>query len=202
MSAFLTPLAEPFSFRAGPIPGDVAAKMRGVSWRDEEPRCPRLEELAFLEVSHLDFAGCPQRGQLIVARELVPATSALFARLWQLGFPVRAMRLIDEFGGSDDASMAADNCSAFNFRQIAGLSMLSQHALGRAIDINPRENPWLPRAGSVEPPAGAAYLDRGDVRPGMIVRPGPVTALFDELGWEWGGDWPRADYHHIMKARR
>ena len=34
----------------------------------------------------------------------------------------------------------------------------------------------------------------------MIVRPGPITALFDELGWEWGGDWRHAlDLHHIVK---
>lgn len=201
MSALLTPCStEPFFFHAGPIPAEVAARMRGVSWREEEPRCPRLDELAFLEISHLDFAGCPQRGQLVLARELVPSARALFARLWQLGFPLRSMRLIEEYGASDDASMAADNSSAFNFRFIAGMSLLSQHALGRAIDLNPRENPWLRRPDAVEPPDGQAFLDRRDVRPGMIVRPGPVTALFDELGWEWGGDWPRPDYHHIMKA--
>jgi D-alanyl-D-alanine carboxypeptidase len=206
MSAFLSaPPTAPFSFSAGPIPTEVAERMRGVSWRPDEPRCPRLDELAFLEIGHVDFAGQPQRGQLVVARQLVPPTRALFARLWQLGFPLRAMRLIEEHGGSDGASMAADNCSAFNFRTIAGLPLLSQHALGRAIDLNPRENPWLTggiEGGRIEPAAGAAFLDRRDVRPGMIVRPGPVTALLDELGWEWGGDWPRPDYHHIMKALR
>lgn len=201
MSAFLTPSTAPFAFSAGPIPGEVAERMRGVSWRADEPRCPPLAELALLEIGHLDFDGQSQRGQLVVARELVPPTRALFARLWQLGFPLRGMRLIEEHGGSDEASMAADNSSAFNFRTVAGLQLLSQHALGRAIDLNPCENPWLHGA-RIEPAAGAAFLDRRDVRPGMIVRPGPVTALLDELGWEWGGDWPRPDYHHIMKARR
>ncbi len=212
MTAFLAAPSEPFTCAAGAIPAEVAARMRGVSWRDD-PRCPPLAELALLQIAHLGFDGAPLLGQLIVAAELVPVTRALFARLWQLGFPIRSMRLIEDHAGSDDASMAADNCSAFNFRTIANTTLLSQHALGRAIDINPRENPWLPRgieaagaagaaaSGTVEPAAGAAFLDRRQVRPGMIVRPGPVTAALDELGWEWGGDWPRADYHHIMKQR-
>ena len=199
MSAFLSPSSAPFHFTAEPLPPAIFAAMRGVSWHDA-PRCPPPEALAFLQITHLTFEGAPALGQLVVAADLVGLTRALFARLWQLGFPIRSMRLIDEHRASDDASMAADNCSAFNFRTIANTNLLSQHALGRAIDINPCENPWLAGAG-VQPAAGAAFLDRADVRPGMMVRPGPVVALLDELGWEWGGDWPRADYHHIMKPR-
>jgi hypothetical protein len=61
------------------------------------------------------------------------------------------------------------------------------------------EIPWL-RAGKFVPAAGAPYLDRADLRPGMIVRPGPVTLVLDELGWEWGGDWHHAlDLHHIVR---
>ncbi len=108
------------------------------------------------------------------------------------------MRLVDDFAASDDASMAADNSSAFNFRVVAGTELLSQHALGRAIDINPVENPWR-RPDRLVPIEGAAFADRTHVRPGMIVRPGPVVAALDELGWEWGGDWRHAsDDHHVV----
>src|SRR4029077_14547535 len=100
-----------------------------------------------------------------------------------IGFPIRTMTLVDDFDASDDASMAADNSWAFNFRVIAGTDLLSQHARGLAIDINPVENPWR-KPDRILPPAGAAFADRNDVRPGMIVRPGPVVAIFDELGWE------------------
>jgi hypothetical protein len=111
------------------------------------------------------------------------------------------MRLVDDYGGDDDASMAADNSSAFNFRVVAGTNVLSQHARGLAIDINPVENPWR-RPDRVLPEAGRAFLDRGDVRPGMIVRPGPVVAVLDEMGWEWGGDWKHAwDDHHVVWSR-
>jgi poly-gamma-glutamate synthesis protein (capsule biosynthesis protein) len=126
---------------------------------------------------------------------------ALFRRLWELGFPIRQLRLVDDFGGSDDASMAADNSSAFNFRVVAGTDQLSQHALGRAIDLNPVENPWR-RPDRILPPAGRAFADRTQIRPGMIVRPGPVVAALDELGWEWGGDWRHAfDDHHVVWSR-
>jgi poly-gamma-glutamate synthesis protein (capsule biosynthesis protein) len=97
--------------------------------------------------------------------------------------------------------MAADNSSAFNFRVVAGTDQLSQHALGLAIDLNPVENPWrLP--GRILPDAGRAFADRAAIRPGMIVRPGPVVAALDELGWEWGGDWRHAlDDHHVVWSR-
>lgn len=198
MTALLPAAPTAFQVAIDELPPAIADAMCGVSWRDDS-RCPAFADLAYLKISHLDFSGQPVIGELVVARGIVAHTRALFARLWAIGFPIRSMRLIDHFGGSDDASMAADNCSAFNFRTIAGTDLLSQHALGFAIDLNPIENPWVARSG-VYPPAGVDFLDRRQLRPGMIVRPGPVVAIFDELGWEWGGDWPRADYHHIVKS--
>jgi poly-gamma-glutamate synthesis protein (capsule biosynthesis protein) len=172
--------------------------MTGVSWRDD-PRCPSWDELRYVEVDHVTFDGDVARGELVVAGAVVASTVALFERLYAIGFPVRAARLVDDYGGADDASMAADNTSAFNFRVVAGTELLSQHAFGRAIDINPVENPWIVGP-TLVPAAGTPYRDRTDIRPGMIVRPGPVTAIFDELGWEWGGDWRHAlDYHHVVR---
>ncbi|HEY0192002.1 MAG TPA: M15 family metallopeptidase [Kofleriaceae bacterium] len=174
--------------------------MDGCSWHGDDPRCPRWDALAYLQLDHVGFDGVA-RGELVVAAALATRTVALFRRLWQLGFPIRQLRLVDDFAASDDASMAADNSSAFNFRVIAGTDLLSQHALGRAVDLNPVENPWrLP--GRILPEAGREFADRRDVRPGMFVRPGPVVAALDELGWEWGGDWLHAfDDHHLVWSR-
>jgi D-alanyl-D-alanine carboxypeptidase len=198
MGALLDPPRARFAARAGPVPAAARARMTGASWRDD-PRCPPWDELSYLELDHVTFDGGAARGELVVARALAGDAVRLFARLWAIGFPIRRMQLVDDFGADDDRSMAADNCSGFNFRVIAGTEVLSQHALGRAIDINPVENPWVTRSRFV-PEAGAPYLDRADVRPGMIVRPGPVAAALDELGWEWGGDWRDAsDYHHVVR---
>lgn len=182
------------------MPAAVRARMDGVSWHGADPRCPRWHDLAYVALDHVSFDGTT-RGELVVAAALAGRTIALFRRLWALGFPVRQLRLVDDFAGSDEASMAADNSSAFNFRVVEGTELLSQHALGRAIDLNPVENPWR-RPDRLVPPAGAAFADRRDLRPGMFVRPGPVVAALDELGWEWGGDWRHAfDDHHLVWSR-
>jgi poly-gamma-glutamate synthesis protein (capsule biosynthesis protein) len=188
------------AFRAevSDLPDDVRARMRRASYREDDPRCPRWAELAYLRVDHCAFDGSVGRGELVVATAIAGRTVQLFARLYAIGFPIRRMTLVDDFAGDDDASMAADNSSAFNFRCIADTNDLSQHAFGRAIDLNPVENPWR-RPGRLLPEAGHVYADRRDIRLGMIVRPGPVVAVFDELGWEWGGDWLHAsDDHHVV----
>jgi hypothetical protein len=122
----------------------------------------------------------------------------VFARLFAKRFPVRRMDLIDRYGGDDHRSMGHDNTSAFNCRFVNGTNRWSQHAYGKAIDINPRENPYV--SGSyVSPPEGRPYADRGDHRKGMILRHGPVVGAMSRLiGWEWGGLWPEpTDYQHL-----
>jgi len=197
VSALLAPPTQRFTGAIESISSSVRARMEGVSWHGGDPRCPRFEDLAYLRVDHVTFDGHVGQGELVVAAAIARRALGVFRRLYELGFPIRGMRLVDDHAASDDASMAADNSSAFNFRVIAGTSLLSQHALGRAIDINPVENPWR-RPDRTVPDAGHAFLDRRAIRPGMIVRPGPVVATFDAFGFEWGGDWLHAfDDHHI-----
>ena len=201
MTVLVPAPAGAFAFEIRPISSELRARIEGRSWRADDARCPSCDDLAYLVVDHVTFEGGTARGELVVAAALAARTVELLRRLWQLGFPIRQLRLVDDFGASDDASMDADNSSAFNFRVVAGTSILSQHALGRAIDLNPVENPWR-KPDRIVPEAGRAFVDRSNLRPGMIVRPGPVTAVFDELGWEWGGDWMHAlDDHHIMWSR-
>ncbi|MEO7096172.1 MAG: M15 family metallopeptidase [Polyangiales bacterium] len=200
MGALLRPPSRAFAAEIRAVPPEVRARMEGVSWHGDDARCPRWDALAYLELDHVAFDGTA-RGELVVAAPVAPRACELFRRLWQLGFPIRQMRLVDDFAASDEASMAADNSSAFNFRVIAGTQILSQHALGRAIDINPVENPWR-KPDRIVPEAGKAFADRTHIRPGMFVRPGPVVVLLDELGWEWGGDWRHAfDDHHMVWSR-
>lgn len=201
MTALLTPPTRAFSAAIHSVGEAIRARMTNKSWRDD-PRCPPFDALAYLELDHVTFDGGVARGELVVAAPLAARAVEVFRRLYQLGFPIRQMKLVDDYDASDDRSMSADNASAFNFRVIAGTDLLSQHALGRAIDINPVENPWR-RPDKLVPPEGQEFADRTRVRPGMIVRPGPVVAMFDELGWEWGGDWRHAfDDHHIAWTRR
>lgn len=181
-----------------PIPDAIRAEMHGRS-HHPDPRCPDFDALRLLVLRHIDFHGQPGLGELIVAQDLAQEVREIFEQLHALCFPIASMQRIDAFEGDDDRSMAANNTSGFNFRLIDGTATLSRHALGRAIDINPVQNPWL-RAGRIDPDAGRAYLDRAHLRPGMIAAGGPVVRAFELRGWRWGGDHPHApDYHHFSK---
>ena len=170
--------------------------MRGASWR-EHARCPAFGALALVRVTHVGMDGAPHEGELVVAAAIAEDVVRAFERIFAARFPIERMVRIDAYGADDDRSMADNNTSGFCFRTIAGTESLSLHAFGTAIDINPLQNPYI-KGERIAPPAASAFLDRGDVRPGMIVRPGPVTDAFDAIGWEWGGDWTRAkDYQHF-----
>jgi hypothetical protein len=122
-------------------------------------------------------------------------------RLYHLHYPIRRMRLVDAYGADDHRSMAADNTTAFNCRFVAGRpGVWSEHAYGRAIDVNPVENPYVAGA-HVSPPAGEPFARRSRHRQGMIHRGGPVVRAFASVGWEWAGNWPRVkDYQHFSST--
>lgn len=171
---------------AGPLPAATREAMTGVSW---EPGCPvALDDLALLEMPHATFDGDTADGVMVAHRAVAVDLLGVFAAAHDAGFPLERMRLVADYDGDDDASMADNNTSAFNCRAVTGGEGWSQHAHGTAVDLNPVQNPYH-RDGEVKPPAGEPYLDRADRRPGMIARPGPVVDAFDALGWEWGGDW-------------
>lgn len=194
------PAALAFSGAATSLPPSVRAAMTGVSWREG---CPvGLQDLALLEIDHVGFDGERHRGRLVVAASVAEGALGAFRSLYEARFPIERMVLIDVYGGDDDRSMAANNTSGFNCRVVAGTTRWSEHAYGTAIDVNPVQNPYV-RGSVVEPAAGAAYLDRSDVRPGMVVRPGPVLDAFGALGWGWGGDWSESlDYQHLSQSGR
>jgi hypothetical protein len=165
------------------------------SWR---PGCPVAPaQLRRLRVSYWGFDGRAHTGTLIVHASVVVDLTKVFRRLYFVEFPIRRMRSIDVYGASDDRSMAADNTSAFNCRFVSGSRRWSMHAYGKAVDVNPVENPYL--SGSrVQPPAGRAYLDRSNVRRGMAVRGGALVRAFSAVGWKWGGLWAGTpDYQHF-----
>jgi hypothetical protein len=168
------------------------------SWR---PGCPvPLADLRYVRLSYVDFGGAPHAGELVVHADATGAVIEAFRRLYEQRFPIRSMRLVDDFGGSDDASMDADNTSAFNCRPVTGGTGWSRHAYGRAVDINPVENPYV-RGGIVLPPAGRDYLDRSPARPGMV-EAGAVDA-FAAVGWSWGGTFSTGpDYQHFSADGR
>jgi hypothetical protein len=174
--------------------------MTGNSWREG---CPvGLDELRLVRTTYWGFDDEPHRGRLVIHRRWADEIVDVFRRLYNHEFPIRRIRLVDEYGADDLESMKHDNTSAFNCRYVAGTSTWSQHAFGRAIDINPVENPYVDGS-DVSPPNGEPYADRSDVRPGMIFEGDVVWRAFHSIGWEWGGTWQSAqDYQHFSSNGR
>jgi D-alanyl-D-alanine carboxypeptidase-like protein len=182
------------------IDKSTRARMIGSSWH---PGCPvAIRDLRLLEVSYWGFDRQVHEGRLIVHEGEAAAARGVMRALFDARFPIRRMRLVDDYGGSDERSMAANNTSAFNCRGVAGSGSWSQHSYGRAVDVNPVQNPEI-RSGVASPAAGRRYTDRSLPRRGMIRRGGPVVRAFAAVGWSWGGDWHSLkDYQHFSANGR
>jgi hypothetical protein len=182
----------------GTVSKVTAAELR-YSYR---PGCPiGPSQLRRLEVSHWDFAGRRRVGSIVVRATEARNVLSVFRKLYAARFPIRRLRLVEAYKGSDDASMAADNTSGFNCRYVSGTRRWSEHAYGLAIDINPVENPYV-HGGLVEPPVGRRYLDRSRARHGMVVPGDIVIRAFAAIGWSWGGRWSTPDYQHFSATGR
>ena len=151
---------------AAPSPTPTAATIQpvtaadlGPSWH---PGCPiEPRELRRVEVDFIGFDGQTQRGALIVNEEVAADVVAIFEQLLQLHYPIEKIRTVDNYPSADDeVSMEDNNTSAFNCRDIPGTGRWSQHAFGRAIDLNPLLNPEVDQTGAIQPKTAAPYLDR------------------------------------------
>ena len=170
--------------------------------------CPvGLRDLRYLRVGFVDFHGSARTGEIVVHASQARAVVAVFRRLYAAGWPIRRMRLVDDYRGDDAGSMAANNTSGFNCRLVASGARWSEHSYGRAIDVNPLQNPYV-TVSSVDPAEGREYaeLDRsakGSRRPGVIREADVVVRAFARIGWEWGGDWVNSkDYQHFSLSGR
>ena len=190
-----TAAAQPFRSAIAPISLARARRMTGVSWR---AGCPvALADLRVVRVSFWGFDGRPHTGTLIVNRTGAAQVARVMGRLYAARFPIRRMTPVDAYGGDDYRSIDADNTSAFNCRPATGSKHWSEHAYGRAIDLDPLENPYV-SGGKTSHPASRRYLDRSLRLPGMI-HPGDVAVrAFAAEGWGWGGLWNGTrDYQHF-----
>ena len=181
--------AAPAAFTASVSPITTAIRRRIASSYREGCPVP-LGDLRYLRLSHWDFAGRVRQGELVVHAKHAEALVRVFRKLYAEKFPIQRMRLVSDYDGDDERSMAANNTSAFNCRTVAGTDRWSQHSFGAAIDLNPVQNPYVTEAG-ISPAAGKAYARSGDRRPRSRAS-SPLTRSscgLPDAGWEWGGDW-------------
>jgi D-alanyl-D-alanine carboxypeptidase len=166
--------------------------------------CPvPIEDLRLLTMTHHGFDGTSRTGEMVVHADQAEAVGRIFGQLYDAGFPIERMRLVDAYGGSTEASLADNNTSGFHCRPVTGGTRWSEHAYGWAIDVNPVQNPYV-RGDVVLPEAGRAYLDRTVAVPGLIADGDVVVvAAFAAEGWSWGGTWSTLrDYQHFSLTGR
>jgi hypothetical protein len=167
------------------------------------PECPVSirQRQRLIDVVYYAFDDKAHRGQLVIDKDLVEDIQYVFAVARQARFPIaQAIPVADpRFCRNgiwmDSLSMAANNTSAFNYRAIDGSTGLSNHASGRAIDLNPVQNPYV--KGTVVRPPGAKFDPRAR---GALTENHPVVRAFLQRGWQWGGHWKTLkDYQHFEK---
>ncbi len=184
------------------VSGALGRAALGRSYRAGCPVAP--SSLRALDVTYWDWNGQLRAGQVIAHVRAVRDLRYVFRVAFRTRFPFRSVVPVDHFyrGGrspaqSDLRSMRADNTSAYNCRKVTGnRHRRSPHSYGISIDINPRENPYVTKR-RVYPRGARAYLDRSDVRKGMLVRSSPVVKAFVRRGWHWGAHWGHPDYQHF-----
>ena len=183
------------------ITDDIFARIEGKSFK---ANCiTSREDLRYLRVLHYNKDREILEGELICHKDIADDLLAIFQELYKAAYPIERMVLIDEYDADDEASMRANNTSAFNFRYASGMKRLSSHSTGMAIDINPLYNPLVKhREGQtrVFPTTAAAYMDRTKYFPYKIEKGDLCYRLFKKYGFSWGGDWKSSkDYQHFEK---
>ena len=185
-----------------PLPAPVRAELSGRYWH---AGCPvQMSQLRLLTVTHWGFDGSTHTGQLVVNRDAAAPLARVFAKLYDLRFPIRHLQLDDAYGPKSSQPADGDISDSFECRQAvpspcSGASASghwSNHAYGLAVDLNPVENPYV-GCGATRDRASRPYLDRTRIRPGMVTP--AVVKAFASIGWGWGGSWTGAtkDYMHF-----
>lgn len=160
--------------------------------------CPMTQaDLRRVEVNHRTFEGEVRRGVLVVNADVARSVARIFTELFEAGYPIKQMRPLEEYAGDNEKSMADNNTAAFNCRNAAQANapaLKSPHANGRAIDINPVQNPWMdPRCECWSP---TDVFGETRVGPGVITEGSVVWTVFADEGWIWQ-DIDVADYMHF-----
>lgn len=184
-------------FTSSEIPNSILKKMIGNSIPDKDK--VDIKQLSYLKITYWGFDEKTHVGEMVVNKNVAQEVLDIFQEAYHKKYPIEKIKLIDEYGGNDEKSMADNNTSAFCYRTIANTNKLSNHSLGKAIDINPLYNPYVVGK-SVSPANGKKYGDRSIVRKGTIKKGDDLYNAFIKRGWTWGGNWSsKKDYQHFEK---
>jgi peptidoglycan LD-endopeptidase CwlK len=154
-----------------------------------------IDNLRIVDVYYYGFDDNLHKGQVVVHKDVVLDIIEIFEHIRETRFPIGKVVPISKYGWSDEKSMQDNNTSAFNYRFISGSRVISNHAAGLAIDINPALNPYI-KNGSILP-ENCVY---DTTKAGTIKDGSQLVKEFNTRGWDWGGHWKSLkDYQHFEK---
>jgi len=178
---------------------ELYERIAGKSYK-EEKSIP-LEDLRYLHILHVNGEGETCEGELICNQYIAEDLLDVFVKLYDQQYPIEKVQLVDTYDADDENSMADNNTSCFNDRNVSGSNKKSKHALGLAIDLNPLYNPYIHKVNgkeTVEPANGDRYADREGEFPYKIDENDLAYYFFTMQGFEWGGNWKSVkDYQHF-----
>jgi len=198
-------LSAQYKAQISKIPKKIARQMidKG-SWRNG---CPvEMYDLRYLKINYLDFNYKKKTGEMIVHKSVAYDVVEIFRELYNSNYPIKQMKIISHYNANDFASIEADNTSAFNCRKVTSGKKWSNHSYGKAIDINPIENPYISKSGYISHPKSFPFRKRVHKHntskdKAMIIKNDYIIQLFKERGWKWGGNWRTIkDYQHFEKS--
>ena len=179
------------------VPKEVEMRMKGRSFPNNAKIS--MSQLRYLTLPYYDFDGNIQKGEMVCNKAIAHDLLCIFKALFSQAYPIYSIRLVDDFDADDEASMQANNTSCFNYRYITGTQVLSRHAYGMAVDINPLQNPCI-RGKRIQPSTAEAFADRSLDFAHKIDKDDFCNKVFTSYRFRWGGNWHKTkDYQHFEK---
>ena len=185
------------------IDENYSKQMQGITYQKE---CPvSLDDLRIVNVKYLGFDDNEHFGDIVVHKDIALEVSKIFEELFAISYPIRKIFPIEKYNGDDFESIEDDNTSAFNCRLAEGSTKYSKHSYGKAIDINPLENPYVYKNGTTSHKDSVKYLTRissleSAENKAVLIPSSQAVQIFKKYGWKWGGDWKNIkDYQHFQK---
>jgi len=166
------------------------------SLKDSKAPKEFLDSMVLIDVEYYNFEEKLCRGQLVINKAVKQDIVDAFELIKKIKFPIEKVVPIVEYNWDDESSMHDNNTSAFNYRFVANTTRLSNHSWGRAIDINPVQNPAVYKDGRIAPNNGSYNIKAK----GTLTSDHEIVKFFKSRGWRWGGDWTSLkDYQHFDK---
>jgi hypothetical protein len=165
--------------------------------------CPVwMSELRVLSYRYYGFDKQTHIGQIVVNAKVAQPLATVFGKLYRLRFPIRDGAFASTYSSHPDqsgdvtASFECRNAAASPCSGNATTHHWSMHAYGEAVDLDPRENPYV-GCGMTRDKTARSYRNRSRHRPGMVTP--AVRGAFASVGWGWGGSWygSTKDYMHF-----